>query len=117
MLQLDLETCKFSHFNNWMKFQMKFYWKLNDSREPQSLTSRVEEKTEEKQSKTDDQCLSATEHEYLSRHDERLKRFKAESQAHMNRVKSINQRASDVDTNAWTFVHAICFIVLFFLIH
>lgn len=67
---------------------------------------------EEKQSKTDDQCLSATEQEYLSRRDERLKRLEAESQAHMNQVKSINQRATDVGTDAWTCNMFYCIVFL-----
>lgn len=48
--------------------------------------------------KTDDECLTPTEQEYLARRDERLKRLEAESQAHLNRVKSMKHRAASVDT-------------------
>lgn len=68
-----------------------------NSEEPQPSTS-TQATPVEKSSKTDEQCLSTTEVEYLSRRDERLKRLEAETQAYMNRVKSINRRATDVDT-------------------
>lgn len=73
----------------------------NDTNEPQpsssSLSSGIE-KTLQDTSKSDEQCLSATEQEYLSRREERLKRLEAESQAHMNRMKSVNRRATDVES-------------------
>lgn len=68
----------------------------NDTNEPQPSSSS-EEKTEDS-SKSDEQCLSTTEQENLSRIDERLKRLEAESQEQMNRIESVNQRATDVDS-------------------
>lgn len=68
-----------------------------NSVEPQPSTS-TQATPVEKSSKTDEQCLSVREVEYLSRRDERLKRLEAESQAYMNRVKSINRSATDVET-------------------
>lgn len=56
-----------------------------------------QEKTE-LSSKPDNQCINATEQDYLSRRDERLKRLEAESKAYMDRIKSLNRRATDVDT-------------------
>lgn len=77
-----------------------------NSEEPQPSTSSTQASPVEKSSKTDEQCLTATEVEYLSRRDERLKRLEAETQAYMNRVKSINRRATDVDTKL-EFVHGL----------
>ncbi|XP_055296394.1 putative leucine-rich repeat-containing protein DDB_G0290503 [Sitodiplosis mosellana] len=68
--------------------------------EPQPSTSTMESIS----SKSDEQCLSPTEKEYLLRRDERLKRLESESQAHMDKVKSINRRATDVD-NKLEFLH------------
>lgn len=68
-----------------------------DSIESEQPSTSGLEKTEIA-SKTDEECLSATEQEYLTRRDDRLKRLEAESQAYMNRVKSTNRRATDIDT-------------------
>ncbi|XP_031623519.1 putative leucine-rich repeat-containing protein DDB_G0290503 [Contarinia nasturtii] len=69
-----------------------------DSDETEPSTSEMEKTQTETHLKSDEQCLSANEKEYLLRRDERLKRLEAESQAYMNKVKSINKRATDVDT-------------------
>lgn len=66
----------------------------NETTEPHPLLSSRAESTA---TKTDEQCLSATEREYLSRRDERLKRLEAESQAHLNRMRAATQRVTDVD--------------------
>lgn len=68
---------------------------------PQASTS---ESLQNSGTKTDEQCLSVAEQEYLKRRDERLKRLEAESQAYINRVKSINGRATDVETKL-AFLH------------
>lgn len=52
----------------------------------------------QQKTKTDEQCLTQTEQEYLARRDARLTRLEAESQAHLNRMKSAHQRAASVDT-------------------
>lgn len=70
--------------------------------EPKPSTSTME--STEKSSKSDEECLNSTEKEYLSRRDERLKRLESESQAHINKVKSINRAATDVD-NKLEFLH------------
>lgn len=70
--------------------------------EPQPSTSRVERS--DTPSKSDEQCLNPTERAYLLRRDERLKRLESESQAHINKVKSINRLATDVD-NKLEFLH------------
>lgn len=64
----------------------------------QAHSSTSEPETSNTTSKTDEQCLTSAERDYVSRRDERLKRLEAETQAYMNRVKSTNRRATDVDT-------------------
>lgn len=65
----------------------------NEMNQPQPSTSTMENSP-----KSDEQCLSATEKEYLLRRDERLKRLESDSKSHIDKVKSINRRATDVDT-------------------
>lgn len=67
-----------------------------DSIDSQPSTSGQENTTTSL--KTDEECLSATEQESLLRREARLKRLEAESQAYMNRVKSTNRTATDIDT-------------------
>lgn len=62
---------------------------------PSTSTSNEEYQKTDKSLKTDEECLSATEREYLARRDDRLKRLEAESQAFTKRVKSRNQHAND----------------------
>lgn len=71
-----------------------------ESREPQPSTSGLQ--NIEMHSKTDEECLTPTEREYLARRDQRLKRLEAESQAYVNRLKSMSLRASSVDTKLST---------------
>lgn len=71
--------------------------------EPSATTSTVLDEPEistsisQHQTKTDEQCLTATEQAYLARRDARLKRLEAESQAHLNRMKSMQSRAASTD--------------------
>lgn len=71
---------------------------VNDSpsTDPQPSTSMV--------TKTDEECLTTAERSYTQRRDERLKRLEAEFGAFMNKMKSTNRRAADVE-NKLEYLH------------
>lgn len=76
----------------------------NTEKSPSAVETQSIVQSINQSSKSDEECLSTTEQAYLARRDERLKRLEAESQAHINRVKTTNQRATDVD-NKLEFLH------------